>query len=540
MNYREKCKDILLSSETEKPIPAPTSSPSPSPSPSPTPSEDPTPSPTPPIVSITLTPNFVDFEKVEVGSSPLVRTVTVKNTGELDLEVKDINVTGFNPQDFSITTSLPIDLPAGAVKQISVAFSPTNGTPRLANLLIDFDFEEYFVALQGQGFVDESKNESIRINAGGQEYTDILGKIWLADSFYTSGFTYSATQPIGGSSDDELYQTERFGTSFGYNIPVKNGMYDVTLHFAEIFFTDVGQRVFSTFIENEPAIVDLDIVDAAGGSLLAYKFDKDVQVTDGFLNIDFASVADNAKISAIEVKNHISNGDPFLHVVIDSPITVIDYDNDGAEHISFNGSGSHTHEPGKQISDFTWTFEGMPIGNSSEFEGLFETGEHSIFLTIEDTNIPSKNLTGRKDFNVYPIDKVGGLLAKYYRDENIPIALLIDNLPSEPAWIDYVPNTKISSNLDKIGLSPFSKNTVIQLIGKIDVKTDGFYDFNVGGTSLFRIWIDDAPVINPTPLSVGSHTIEIRYGISSASNLPAETLLSLTGESPQIIPTELL
>ena len=42
-------------------------------------------------------------------------------------------------------------------------------------------------------------------------------------------------------------------------------------------------------------------------------------------------------------------GDPFLHVVIDGEEWIADFDGDGVEHAVLNGSGSHTHEPGKSI-----------------------------------------------------------------------------------------------------------------------------------------------------------------------------------------------
>ena len=39
-------------------------------------------------------------------------------------------------------------------------------------------------------------------------------------------------------------------------------------------------------------------------------------------------------------------GDPYLHVVIDGPKWVVDYDGDGSEALTLDGTGSHTNEPG--------------------------------------------------------------------------------------------------------------------------------------------------------------------------------------------------
>ena len=51
-------------------------------------------------------------------------------------------------------------------------------------------------------------------------------------SQFSGGSTYSRTTPISGTNDDVLYQSERYG-NFAYNVPLPNGHYVVTLHFAE-------------------------------------------------------------------------------------------------------------------------------------------------------------------------------------------------------------------------------------------------------------------------------------------------------------------
>ena len=58
-------------------------------------------------------------------------------------------------------------------------------------------------------------------------------------------------------------------------------------------------------------------------------------------------------------------GDPFLHVVIDNPPYVVDYDGDGHERVSFDGTGSHTHEPGRSLAGFVWRENDAPISQRS-------------------------------------------------------------------------------------------------------------------------------------------------------------------------------
>ena len=104
---------------------------------------------------------------------------------------------------------------------------------------------------------------------------------------------------IAGTADDPLYQSERYG-DFSYNMAVENGDYEVTLKFAEVFFTTAGQRVFSVSLEGKMVISNLDLV-AEVGPLAAYDVAFPVTVADGVLNIAFHSVVNNAKINAIKV-----------------------------------------------------------------------------------------------------------------------------------------------------------------------------------------------------------------------------------------------
>ncbi|BAY23427.1 hypothetical protein NIES2100_31920 [Calothrix sp. NIES-2100] len=142
---------------------------------------------------------------------------------------------------------------------------------------------------------------TIRINAGGDTYTDISGNVWAKDAYFTTSDTSATNKPISGSSDPLLYQTERSGKEFSYNIPISSsGTYTVNLDFAEIFWSSPGQRVFDVNIEGESVIKNLDILAQAGVNT-ALRKSVDVQVTDGTLNIDFLASVDNAKVSDIEV-----------------------------------------------------------------------------------------------------------------------------------------------------------------------------------------------------------------------------------------------
>jgi Malectin domain len=74
----------------------------------------------------------------------------------------------------------------------------------------------------------------ILIDSGGLGYVDSSGRTWMADKFDMWGSSYCISAPIGGTTDDGMYQCERTGGSFSYSVPVPSGSYTVILHFAEI------------------------------------------------------------------------------------------------------------------------------------------------------------------------------------------------------------------------------------------------------------------------------------------------------------------
>jgi hypothetical protein len=142
----------------------------------------------------------------------------------------------------------------------------------------------------------------IRINSGGPAQ-NFGGEAWVADQFFTGGTTYATTSAISNTTQDQIYQTERFG-NFSYAIPVgQAGTYAVDLHLAEIYHTLVGRRVFNINIENGQFVRNnFDIIQTYGANNAAFVLRADnLNITDGTINITFTTVVDNAKISGIAV-----------------------------------------------------------------------------------------------------------------------------------------------------------------------------------------------------------------------------------------------
>ena len=138
-------------------------------------------------------------------------------------------------------------------------------------------------------------------NAGGSLYASSTGITYAADSKYTGGTVGTTTSAISNTTDDRVYQSERYG-SFSYNIPVANGNYQVTLKFAENYWTAAGKRVFSVKVNGQTAISNLDLY-AKAGKNVAYDVVIPVSVTNGTLGINFVSQTNYAKVNGIVVKS---------------------------------------------------------------------------------------------------------------------------------------------------------------------------------------------------------------------------------------------
>jgi hypothetical protein len=142
----------------------------------------------------------------------------------------------------------------------------------------------------------------IRVNCGGNSYTDSHGNVWSADFGSSGGSTYSTSAWVTGTSDPTLYQTEHYSPgTFSYQYSVPNGTYTVNLKFADIYFTSAGKRIFNVAINGSTVLSNFDIVAQTGGGNIATDRQFTVNVTNGQLSLQFLPVVQDPKISAIEI-----------------------------------------------------------------------------------------------------------------------------------------------------------------------------------------------------------------------------------------------
>jgi hypothetical protein len=140
------------------------------------------------------------------------------------------------------------------------------------------------------------------VNAGGPAVLGATGVAYAADFGFTGGATrvVSATAPITGGEDPDVYRSARQGASFSYALPVANGSYRVVLKFAELDHLAAGLRRFGVSAEGQSRLAGLDLF-ALGGYGGGYDAEFAVTVNDGTLDLAFTAAVGEASVASIQV-----------------------------------------------------------------------------------------------------------------------------------------------------------------------------------------------------------------------------------------------
>ena len=186
---------------------------------------------------------------------------------------------------------------------VTIELVPLAGDPKICAIEV----------MEATGYVEPPTSApvalpfSVRINCGGSSFVEAVGgRTWSDDQYFTGGSPYTdGSYPIQNSLDANLYQTERYG-EFRYDIPVPtNGNYEVILHFAELYWGGIGERVFNVNVEGTAIFDNVDIVALGNGKKLqAVTLESLVTVTDGLVSIQLSNSnprIDNPKLSGIEI-----------------------------------------------------------------------------------------------------------------------------------------------------------------------------------------------------------------------------------------------
>ncbi|HTM81331.1 malectin domain-containing carbohydrate-binding protein [Asticcacaulis sp.] len=234
-----------------------------------------------------------------------------------------------------------------------------------------------------------------RVNAGGSDYTDADGQLWLGDRHLTDGARWGwkswaddypdldpalgsrrvQYDPVEGTSEQGLFKTYRFGRDrLVYSFAAPKGVYEVELYFAEPWYgrtgiNATGWRLFDVAVNGKTALKDVDLYKEAGFEHVVKKVIKATSV-DGRIVISFPHVAaGQAVISAIAIRKAGKGAT---------------YAADGTDLI--DGKGAHSfldNGDAVGVGKLTWSRLPMDLLDSDWTTGSFHTRVDSdVYLPL--------------------------------------------------------------------------------------------------------------------------------------------------------------
>lgn len=148
-----------------------------------------------------------------------------------------------------------------------------------------------------------AEDAGIRILAGDRsgDYVDKAGRVWQSDRFFTGGNTFHRGNiPIRRTQDPEIFQIGREG-QFTYDVPLRPGVYELHLYFAETGRVGEALRGIGVVINGTP-LSTLDVASDAGEiNTATMKIYKDISpAEDGILHLTFQG-SDPSFLNALEI-----------------------------------------------------------------------------------------------------------------------------------------------------------------------------------------------------------------------------------------------
>ena len=185
------------------------------------------------------------------------------------------------------------------------------------------------------------------VNVGSSDVVTYNGVEYGRDQFGSGGTQNSTADPIANSDDGSLFQSERYGETLTYNIPVTNASYTVVLHFVEMFQNASAARNFSISIEGSTKLADLDIYNTVGHDS-AYSFTTDaLNVTDEKLTITLNASIDNATLSGFAI--YSSHGGQYIEPMLNdsdvcpanAPCRILPFGDSITDGVPATGAGGY-------------------------------------------------------------------------------------------------------------------------------------------------------------------------------------------------------
>ncbi|HXU63931.1 MAG TPA: malectin domain-containing carbohydrate-binding protein [Polyangia bacterium] len=218
---------------------------------------------------------------------------------------------------------------------------------------------------------------------------------FTADQFSSGGSTRTVTNTITitgitNPAPQAVYQSERYGNST-YTLPslTPSAQYTVRLHFAELFQTAAGKRVFNVAINGTTVLTNFDIFAAAGAAFKAVlrEFTATANAS-GQIVITFTTVTDNATIEGIELVPLSANAAPTIATAASAspnPVTgtattlsVLGADDGGEANLTYTWATT-----GTPPAAVTFSANGTNAAKSST-ASFTKAGSYTFQVTVKD------------------------------------------------------------------------------------------------------------------------------------------------------------
>lgn len=246
----------------------------------------------------------------------------------------------------------------------------------------------------------------------GVPFSDSQGRDWNPDAFYKGGHsvTLPAQQTIEGLPVSNFLRSARLG-GFTYDIPVREGVYEIHLYFAETEYGygnpkggGDGSRLFSIRINGKQQTNPLDVHAEAGGpNRLFVLVAKDVsRAADGKIHLVFEG--DLAFVNAIEVLPSAPGRiRPIRIVAQDHSVTDADGQVWSADEYVIGGTMVLRHEARFNDRNFA-LYQGERYGNFS-YQIPVAPGKYRLTLHFAETwfGTPSAEINKQEHrlFDIY-------------------------------------------------------------------------------------------------------------------------------------------
>jgi len=254
----------------------------------------------------------------------------------------------------------------------------------------------------------------IAVGSSASGYLDSRGGIWLGDQYFTGGDPVDRPERrILRTLDPVIYQNARLG-NFRYDIPLKPGVYELHLHFAEIIHNETqdsgteADRRFDVDVNGKPLLIDFDISSDSPGSNTADErvFKGISPAGDGYVHLVFRGYYDQALLSGLELLPTTGGGIRPIRIVA-GPQTQRDHKGQlwGADRYFIGGRPHRPSAPPTQGTTDPTLFMWERFGSFSYFIPVAD-GRYAVTLRFAELRSGGPEQSNRRDvrgrqFDIY-------------------------------------------------------------------------------------------------------------------------------------------